>query len=62
MSDDPYANIHPLLRPKFPFFAHRTLREVDDMARLEMLARAGKIAPYQMIRLREMQQKAKAIP
>lgn len=56
--DDPYARVHPLLRPRFPFFAHRTLAEVAEAEQLEALAARAQIPPYQMRRLIELRQRA----
>lgn len=55
--DDPYARIHPQLRPKFPFFGHRTLAEVAETEQLEALAARAVIPPYQMRRLLELRQR-----
>lgn len=54
---DPTGRLHPLLRPRFPFFGHRTMAEIDETERLEQRAMSGRIFPYEMMRLRELQQK-----
>ncbi len=55
MSDDPYEKLHPALRPKFPFFSHRTMAEVAEAEGLQR--RATTLHPYQMMRLKELLQR-----
>lgn len=54
MSDAP----KPIVRlPRFPFFGHRTLAEVDETERLELMESAGMITKEEAVRLGVLRQK-----
>jgi hypothetical protein len=55
MSDAPIAKL-----PRFPFFGHRTLAEIDETARLEVVVSSGTATDDQKARLTDLYHKIAA--